>query len=156
MKKLIGIVGLSMAFASTAAAAPAAGTTGMGLGGGIHVTPGDLSVAVSGSYLTFIQDGIAGGGGANIAVLPDFTLGLTGGASYWMGLSDDMDLVAGVDLTIPVTPAFALGANIDVGIAYWLGDNYAATVTNVLGLGADVLTSVDITDDIVFVVVSFF
>ena len=156
MKKLIGIVALSMAFASTAVAAPAAGTAVMGLSGGIHVTPGDLTVAAGGSYLTFIQDGVAVGGGANVGVLPDFSLTASAQAQYWMGLNDKMDLFAGVDLNIPVTPNFALGANVNVGIAYWLGDKYAATATNVIGLGADVLSSVDITDDIVFGVVSFF
>ena len=156
MKKLIGIVGLSMAFAGSALAAPAEGTTAIGMGGGVHVTPGDLSVALSGSYTTFIQDGVGISAGADVAVVPDFSLGVNLGASYWMGLNDDMDFVAGLDLPVPVTPAFALGANIDLGIAYWLGDNYAVTVTNVLGLGADVLTSVDITDDIVLGTAVFF
>ena len=158
MKKLIGIVGLSMAFASSALAAPAEGTTAIGLNGNVHVTPGDLSVALGGSYTTFIQDGVGISAGADLGLMPDVSVGINLGASYWMELNDDMDFVAGLSLGMPgLTDGLTLGASIDCGIAYWLGDNYAVTVTNVLGLGSDLLgAGVAITDDIVLGTAVFF
>ena len=157
MKKMIGIVGLSMAFASSALAAPAEGTTAMGFGGGAHLTPGDLTAAVSGSYTTFIQDGVGISAGAALGILPDVSVGVDLGASYWMELNEDMDFVAGVRLGLPgLTDGLTLGVNIDVGIAYWLGDNYAVTVTIVESLGASVLDSVDLSTDLAFGTAVFF
>lgn len=159
MKKLIGIFGLSMVFASSALAAPTEGTAAIGLGGGVHVTPDEPTVDVSGTYMTFIKDGIAVSGGADLGLVgPDgFSLGVRVGASYWMGLNDNMDGFAGIDLGLPaVTSGLTLGTNINLGVAYWLSDNYAMTLTNVLGLGDDILSEVAISDEIVLGVVSFF
>jgi len=144
MKRIIGLFGLSLFASAPALAVPDAGTTVMGASGSVHLTPGDLTVNVGGSYGTFLDGGIFVGGGADLGVLPEIAVAVNGTAQYWMELGD-MDAFAGLDLSLPVMPAFSYTVNVDIGVAKWLSDTFAITVTNTIGG----LLEGAITDDIV-------
>ena len=171
MKKLIGILGLSMAFASSALAAPAEGTAAVSLDGTVTISPDAGVIDISAGYLTFISDGIAVGGGVNIGMGGDdpltgeaneMSLGLELSASYWGDINDDMGYFAGLNLALPVTPAFQVGAGLSVGAVYWLGENFGATLGMDVGLGENILGDeaegggVDVTADLGLGIVSFF
>ena len=151
MKKTLTIAGLSLLASSTALAVPEAGTTMMGAAGGIHVTPGDMMVVLGASYGQFQDGGLFLGGGAATMLMPDFALTVDLTAQKWMEMGM-FDAFAGVDVTLPVMPDFGYDVNIDVGIAKWYSDNFAITVTNVLGG----LLAGEISDDIVFGTVATF
>ena len=143
MKRIIGLFGLSLFASAPALAVPDAGTTLMGASGSVHVTPGDLAVNVGGSYGTFLDGGIFVGGGADLGVLPDIAIAVNGTAQYWVALGD-MDAFAGLDLSLDVG-WLDVSVNVDIGVAKWLSDTFAITVTNTIGG----LLEGAITDDIV-------
>jgi hypothetical protein len=163
MKKIIAFAAV-LAFISTSvlAAGPAKGTTWMGLSGGalLYQKGGDpikdLNIHVT--YGKFMTDDIAVAGTLHInAIDPEFNVGLGLNAQYWKGIGDKMHFIGGLNIDLPVTPNFDAFASIDLGIAYWMSDNFGLTLIDRTSLGSLKNFNADaLRNDIVFGVVSFF
>lgn len=140
MKKVLAIAAVLMFVASSAHAVPAVGTQMIGANGSISLKPDAAkNIYLSGMYGKFWSEGLFAGGGLSVAKwngVDDPSVDLSVVVQYWMGLSDGLDLVAGLNLGIPVMPDFDIHAGVDVGVAHWLADNTALTVMADIDLGS--------------------
>ena len=139
MKKIVLIIaGICLLALPAWAGTPGVGTNVVGASGNISIEPGAFkNINLAGSYGTFIQDGIMLGGGAGIGINDgqDTAVSLAANASYWMDMGG-MSLFIGANIGLPVSPDFDATLGIDIGIAHWLADNYAITLTDQTDLGS--------------------
>ena len=160
MKKIVGMIaGICLLAFPAWAGTPGAGTNVVEASGNISIEPGAFkNINLEASYGTFIQDGIMLSGGAGIGINDgqDTSVSLSGSASYWMDMGG-MSLFFGANLGLPVSPDFDATLGIDVGLAHWLGDNYALTLTDQTDLGSVKSFDADnLTNSLVLGVASFY
>ena len=160
MKKIVGLLaGICLLALPVWAGTPSAGTSVVGASGNISIEPNAFkSINLAASYGTFIQDGVLAGGGLGVGVNDgqDTSVDLSATASYWMDMGG-MSLFVGANLGLPVSPDFDATLGIDVGIAHWLSDNYALTLTDQTNLGSVKSFDADnLTNSLVLGVASFY
>ena len=141
MKKVLAFAAALMFVASAAHAVPATGTQMIGVNGSISLKPAAAkNIYLSGMYGKFWSDGIFAGGGLSIAKwdgVDDPMVDLSVVAQYWMGLSDGLDMFAGLNLGVHVMPSpLDITAGVDIGVAHWLADNTALTAVVDIDLGS--------------------
>jgi hypothetical protein len=140
MKKVLAIAAVLMFVASSAHAVPAVGTEMVSASGTISLKPDAVkNIYLSGSYGKFISEGIMVGGGLSVAKwngVDDINVAISLTAQYWMGLSDGLDMFAGLDIGMPVMPDFDATGAINVGVAHWLSGTTALTAGVHANLGS--------------------